>query len=115
MESNVVTWNGALEKGFQPQVYSFKIEQVPMGVVKATLDFKIWSKTTMGISCYFTELGTGKKFQLMVFRRHSDKEYKLEKGELDFKCCAVKTVYVVRVELNGKGKVIFNACTLHVS
>ena len=61
----------------------------------------------MGISCYFTQTETGRKFQLTVYRRKSDEKYMLDGCEIDFSTCDVARIYRVRVDINGKGKITF--------
>jgi hypothetical protein len=38
----------------------------------------------MGISCYFIEKHTGKKFRLTVFRQPATKAYTLDSGGISF-------------------------------
>lgn len=105
MENNVLSWNIALEKGYEPRLYPYATEHIPLGTYEAVLDFKIWAKKAMGISCYFIQKDTGKKFQLTVYRRQRDKLYLLDEGTIDFKVCPVNEVYTITVELNGKQKI----------
>lgn len=84
MESNVLAWNVALEKGYEPRLYSYATADVPLGVYEAALDFKIWAKKAMGIGCYFTQKDTGAKFQITVYLRQTDKAYLLDEGSVDF-------------------------------
>jgi hypothetical protein len=102
MESNVLSWNVALEKGYEPRLYPYATEDVPFGCYQAVLDFKIWAKKAMAICCYFTQKDTGKQFQLTVYRRQIDKLYLLEEGDIDFKVCPVNAIYTITVVLNGK-------------
>jgi hypothetical protein len=107
MESNVLSWNIALEKGYEPRLYPYETEQVPLGIYEAVLDFKIWAKKAMAIGCYFTQRQTGIKFQLTVYRRQRDELYKLGEGDVDFKVCPVNVVYTIIVVLNEKKKIAF--------
>jgi hypothetical protein len=106
---NVLTWNQALEKGLNPSDYPFHTESVPVGKFPATLDFKIWAKKTMGISCFFTIQEDQRKFQLTVFRRSTDRQYMLENCDcdIDFSVCKTAETYIVRVAVNGKGNISF--------
>jgi hypothetical protein len=104
MECNVLSWNVALEKGYEPRLYPYATEDVPSGEYETVLDFKIWAKKAMAISCYFTKKNSGVKFQLTVYRRQKDEQYKLDNCEFDFKVCPVNTVYLISVNLNGKQK-----------
>jgi hypothetical protein len=104
---NVKSWSIALEQGCQPREYPFSNDAVPLGVILAVLDFKIWAKKTMGIGCYFSEEKTGRKFQLTVYRDKSDHRYRIKDCPLDFACCPAGPGYLYRLEvqLNGKGNV----------
>ncbi|WP_121355714.1 hypothetical protein [Flavisolibacter nicotianae] len=105
MESNVLSWNAALQKGHEPRLYPYATETVPFGRYYAVLDFKIWAKKAIAIGCYFTQKSTGIKFQVTVYRRQTDKLYRLEGGDVDFKVCPVCAVYAITVFLNGAGNV----------
>lgn len=107
MESNVLSWGQALEKGYEPRLYPYQAEQIPLGEYEAKLDFKIWAKKIAGICCYFTQQNTGIKFQLTVYRRRSDELYQLEGGDVDFKICPISSFYHIRVGLNSKGNITF--------
>jgi len=39
MENNVISWNIALEKGYEPRLYSYTAEHIPVGEYEAILDF----------------------------------------------------------------------------
>lgn len=39
-----LSWNVALEKGYEPKLYPYATEHVPLGECKAVLDFKIRAK-----------------------------------------------------------------------
>lgn len=104
MESNVLSWNVALEKGYEPRLYPYATEHVLLGEYKALLDFKIWAKKAMAICCYFTQKDTGIKFQLTVYRRQKDEQYRLYNSDIDFKVCPVNTAYLISVNLNSKQK-----------
>lgn len=103
---NVMSWNKALEAGYEPRLYPF--DQVAPGEYIAVLDFKIWAKKTMGIACYFTSQADGTFFQLTVYRRQSDHQYKLNGCDIDFTTCPTGVAYSVTVILNGKGHISFN-------
>ncbi len=107
MESNVLSWGQALEKGYELKVYPYRSEQIPLGEYDAKLDFKIWAKKIAGICCYFTQQDTGIKFQLTVYRRRLDELYQLDSCDIDFKICPIATLYHIKVELNSKGNITF--------
>lgn len=103
---NVMSWNKALEEGHEPRLYPFG--RLAPGEYIAVLDFKIWAKKTMGIACYFTNPADGTSFQLTVYRRQSDQQYKLNNSDIDFTTCPTRKLYRVKVILNGRGHVSFN-------
>lgn len=107
MESNVLSWGQALEKGYEPKLYPYQLEQIPLNEYEAKLDFKIWAKKIAGICCYFTQHGTGIKFQLTVYRRRLDELYQLEGCDIDFKICPISILYYIKVGLNSKGNITF--------
>lgn len=100
---NVLTWNAALEKGFEPSLYPYAAEEVPTGEFEARLDFKMWAKRAYTIHCYFTQAGTGKKFQLSVFKSKTDDVYSVETGDIDFHDCPDEVNYLLTVYVNQKG------------
>ena len=108
---NVLSWRVALDQGFEPRVYPYVADKVPMGTMQAKLDFKIWSKNAIGINCYFTSVSTGQKFQLTVFRNEITKQYIIKGGTLDFATCPIEIVYEIEVGVNGKQRVLFLAAT----
>jgi hypothetical protein len=89
-------------KGCEPRLYPYATEDVPFGCYQAVLDFKIWAKKATAIGCYFTQKDTGKLFQLTVYRCQTDKLYRLDEEDIDFKVCVVNAIYVITVVLNGK-------------
>ncbi len=102
MESNVLSWNQALEKGYEPKLYPYQTDQIPLGKYYTKLDFKIWARKIAGICCYFTQQDTGIKFQLTVCRRKSDELYQLEGCDIDFKVYPTSAFYEIKVGLNNK-------------
>jgi len=110
--SNVLTWKKALDDGYEPRLYPYAAESIPTGQFEARLDFKIWAKNTMGVSCYFTATADNKKFKLTVFRRKSDEQYALENEALDFTQCPVEVSYLITVGLNKSGTAIFRSASV---
>jgi hypothetical protein len=106
MESNVLSWNVAIELGYEPRAYPFTNIHVPLGEYDVRLDFKIWAKKATGISCYFTQISTNSKFQLTVYRRQKDKMYMLNYNDIDFKFCDINVIYTVEVELSNSGNAL---------
>lgn len=64
---------------------SYLKEDVPLGEYAASLDFKIWAKDAIAVSCYFTKVDTGQKIILTVYRPHDIRGYIL--NGVDFKEC----------------------------
>lgn len=96
---NVLSWENALKEGCEPRLYSYK--DTTAGTINAVLDFKIWAKESVAVVCYFTDVETGTKFQLSVFRL-KDKTYKLKNSEIDFTTCPSGEEYKLTIEKNSK-------------
>jgi len=111
---NVKFWKEAVVEGFDPGSYPYVAEKVPMGVVEAMLDGKIWAKRQMGIGCYFTRVSSGERFLLTVYRDKKDQRYRVKGCPIDFACCPVGAGYVYRleVEVNGKGNAVLRGAVL---
>jgi hypothetical protein len=107
MAGNVLSWDVALDKGYEPRLYFYTFEDVPLGEYEAILDFKIWAKTIIGISCYFTQAGTGKKFQLTVYCKPGVGVYKIEGCKIDFAQCPIERLYQISVIANEKKRIVF--------
>jgi hypothetical protein len=112
MAGNVLSWNAAIKKGYEPRLYPFSSDQIPLGEYDAILDFKIWAKKIMGINCYFTQTNTGKKFQLTVYCTRKTSVYKINSYEIDFVQCPIEQVYEISVCANEKKKVLFKKAKL---
>ena|SRR5579885_744459 len=112
MERSVMSWNVAINKGFEPRLYPYTFEDVPLGEYDAVLDAKIWAKKVMGINCYFTQTNTGRKFQLTVYCKHNSGIYKLEGSSIDFAHCPIGKNYRIKVFADQKKKIIFAGAVL---
>jgi len=113
MATNVLSWGVALDKGFEPSEYPYTIDKVPLGEYEAILDFKIWAKKVMGICCYFTQVVSGKKFQLTVYCKGRTGAYKIIEGcGIDFTSCPIGTAYKIKVGANEKKKIVFEKAAL---
>lgn len=107
MSNEVMSWKMAIEKGCEPSLYSFNADDIPLGEYEAVLEFKIWAKNTMGISCYFVQKHTGKPFRLTVFRQPAMKAYTLDSGGMSFVESPVNCEYLLKVSRNRKGRIVF--------
>ncbi len=105
---NVLSWNEALEENYEPRDYSYQKEDIQIGEYPASLNFKIWSKKVSGITCYFTNQESGKKFQLTVYR-NTDREYELKNCDIDFAECPIESLYKINVGKNNRGNIKFIA------
>jgi len=115
MQNDVLSWNVAIDKGFNPSMFPYTAEHVPVGNYDATLEFKIWAKKVMGICCYFTQTETGKKFQLTVYRQPGSKKYTLDKSDkIDFTKTPIGRRYHLNVFINEKGRIVFQEASLMV-
>lgn len=112
MAGNVLSWGVALDKGYTPWLYVYAPKEVPMGEFDAILDFKIWAKKVMGISCYFTQMGTGRKFQLTVYLDLRTRLYRIQGCEVDFVQSPIGHCYQVKVSLHSKGRTVFEKAVL---
>ena len=112
MECNVLSWNVALEKGYEPRLYPYATEDIPLGEYEAVLDFKIWAKKVMAVCCYFSQKNDGIKFQLTVYRRKKDELYMVEGSCVDFKTCPTNVDYLISVNYNGVQKPVLKNAVL---
>lgn len=108
MAVNVLSWNAALKRGYEPRLYSYTAGDIPLGSVEAVLDFKIWAMKAMGIGCYFTEVHTGRKILLTVYYRKVG-GYSLPGSKTDFSSCPTATIYRLFIWQNGhSGSIYFS-------
>ncbi|QJB29902.1 hypothetical protein HF329_00700 [Chitinophaga oryzae] len=106
MDGNVYTFNEAIAAGYEPRDYLFDTAHLPTGTVHAYLDFKIWTKSGTGITCFFREDKTDKKFRLTVFRRKDIDVYALDDRLIDFKTCPLNLLYQLVSDRNGNGNIV---------
>lgn len=112
MSNKVMSWNLAIENGYNPSLYTYNVTDIPVGEYEAELQFKIWSKNIMGIGCYFIQKQTGKRFKLTVFRQRATKVYTLDSGGINFVETPVNCTYLIRVSKNEKNRIIFENAVL---
>jgi hypothetical protein len=109
MDRNVLSYRAALEKGYDPRLYSYDPARIPLGEMEAVLDFKTWSRRIIAVNCYFTKTGTGEKFVLTVYGHPKTGRYTLAGSTLDFGQCPIHCSYNVMVQRRGsdaKNKVV---------
>jgi len=112
MAGNVLSWGVAINQGYEPRLYPYVGDEIPVGEFNAKLDFKIWAKQVMGICCYFTHEETGIKFQLTVYCKQRTGIYKIDGCEIDFTQCPVEHIYHICVVANEKKRIIFKNARL---
>ena len=101
MDRNVLSYRAALEKGYDPRLYSYDPARIPLGEMEAVLDFKTWSRRIIAVNCYFTKTGTGEKFVLTVYGHPKTGRYTLAGSTLDFGQCSIECSYNVMVGRKG--------------
>jgi hypothetical protein len=103
MASNVCTWKAARAAGWQPGLYSY--QEVPLGQYLAFLDFKVWAKQVMAISCYFTVAGAERKILLTVYCNGAG-VYQVCGSTVNFATCPTGRMYRIEVRANQKKKIV---------
>jgi len=106
MERNVESWGVALRQGFEPKRYTYDPDQIPQGVMVATLDFKTWSKRIIAINCYFTKVDTGSKFVITVYCNNRTAKYSVTNSPIDFATCVLNRPYTIELGKNPKGVIV---------
>lgn len=106
MSGNVQTFNEAIAAGYEPRSYLYDTAHLPTGIVHAFLDFKIWTKSGAGITCFFREEKTARKFRLTVFRRKDNEQYILDDGKIDFRVCPLNILYQLTSDKNINGNIV---------
>jgi len=105
MERNVFSFRSALDKGYEPRLYSYDSARIPLGDMDAVLDFKTWSKRIIAINAYFTKQDTGDQFVVTVYCHNKTGRYTLPGSAVDFGQCPVGCLYRVQVVMKeGHGK-----------
>jgi len=105
MGGNVLSWKQALEKGFMPLAYDYRLEQVPKEWLDATLDFKIWAKKVLAINGYFSVQETGIRIQLSIYLS-KEQTYRVGSSLVDFYRCPLGRTYRIHIGVNGKGNLL---------
>ena len=105
MERNVFSFKVAIGKGYEPRLYTYDAERIPLGTLKACLDFKTWANRIIAINCYFTRVDTKEKFVLTVYCNKETSRYQLLNSTVDFSQCPTGEIYCLNLTKNDKGKV----------
>lgn len=105
MDRNVYSFRIAIAKGFEPLLYTYDPDKMPLGLFNARLDFKTWSKRIIAINCYFTKIETEEKFIVTVYCNHKTGKFKLPDSVVDFSSCPTNEAYLVSVLKNERGKI----------
>jgi hypothetical protein len=106
MKKNVCSFKVAIGKGYEPRLYVYDAETIPLGTLKASLDFKIWSKRILAINCYFTKIDTDERFVVTVYCNHEMSRFQLSDSTVDFSRCPTGEIYRLQIIKNEKGKVL---------
>ncbi|HEX8358355.1 MAG TPA: hypothetical protein VF610_13110 [Segetibacter sp.] len=106
MERNVYSFNVAITKGYEPRLYCYEPDKIPLGVSDARLDFKIWSKRIIAINCYFTRIDTDERLVVTVYCNHETSRFQLSHSTVDFSRCPTGEIYRLQIIKNEKGKVL---------
>jgi len=83
---NVLSFQSALNAGYQPREYTYEKDDIPTGEYHVILDFMIWAKKLPAIDLYCSIKQTGQKIRLTVFL-DKERSYKLHQtnvAELSF-------------------------------
>nr|WP_295924666.1 hypothetical protein [uncultured Dyadobacter sp.] len=104
--TTVFSWHQALDRGYHPAHYPFIATLVPQGQVRAVLDFKVWARRGPAICCCFTEIESGRKFQLAVYKQPGDGPYLIAGCAIDFKTCPTGRVYRLWISRNREGNAV---------
>lgn len=103
--NNVLSFQAALNTGYQPRDYSFEKDDIPTGEYHVILDFMIWAKRLPAIDLYCSIKQTGQKIRLTVFL-DKERSYKLHQtnvAELSF-----GSTLVVQVDRNSNDNPTLN-------
>lgn len=106
MERNVFSFKVGLSKGYEPRMYSYDPDNIPLGEFVVRLDFKTWSKRIIAINCYFTKIDTDEKFVVTVYCDYETSRFQLSFSTVDFSSCLTGELYAVQVTKSEKGKVL---------
>ena len=108
MGRNVWSFGVAIGKGYEPRLYSYDPQQIPLGEFDAILDFKTWSKRIIAINCYFTKTVTREKFVVTVYGNTQTGRYEVLGSLINFPECATNAVYRISVSKNERGRIILS-------
>jgi len=109
MQNSVLSFRVAISKGYEPRLYTYDPEQIPLGEMDVVLDFKTWSKRIIAINCYFTKRDNCDKFVVTVYCHNKTGRYTLPGSTVDFGQCPVNWIYkidVAAIERKGKTAIL---------
>jgi hypothetical protein len=106
MEKDVFSWKVAISKGYEPRLYTYDANQIPIGEYEVRLDFKIWSKKLLAINCYFTKIDTGNKFVLPVYCHSKTGQYTVKDTDLNFALCPNNSICRIATSKNSANKLL---------
>lgn len=109
MERNVFSFLVAIRKGFEPKLYTYEANKIPVGKVEVMLDFKTWSKRIIAINCYCTRISTGEKFIVTVYCNNKTGKYEVPGSSVDFLTCPIAASYLLTLERNEQQRIIMTA------
>lgn len=95
--NNVLSFQAALNAGYQPRDYSYEKDDIPTGEYHVILDFMIWAKKLPAIDLYCTIRQTGQRIKLTVFL---DKERSYRLNHTNVAELAYGSTLAVQVERN---------------
>lgn len=108
MERNVWSFKTAIRNGYEPRLYGYDPQQIPLGEFEAMLDFKTWSKRIIAINCYFTKMDTKEKFVVTVYCNNQTGKYEVPGSVVNFSDCAINAIYRINVCKNERERIILS-------
>lgn len=112
MEHTVWSFKTAIRKGYEPRLYTYNPQQIPLGEFDAVLDFKTWSKRIIAINCYFTKIATKEKFVVTIYCNNHTGKYNITGSDVNFADCAVNASYHICIQKNNKGRIFISSAKL---
>ena len=108
MQRNVWSFKTAIRQGYEPRLYAYDPQQIPLGEFDVMLDFKTWSKRIIAINCFFTKTDTKEKFVVTVYRNNQSGKYEVPGSPINFSDCVINAIYHITVGKNEKERIILS-------